>query len=76
VQRHDTDVTSLVLGLVMVGIAAVWALVQTGVLTPDLLPLAIPVLLITVGAVGVAAAFVRSRPSEPPLSDPTSAPLP
>jgi hypothetical protein len=76
VQRHDTDVTSLVLGLVMVGIAAVWALVQTGVLTPDLLPLAIPVLLITVGAVGVAAALVRSRPSEPPLSDTTSAPLP
>ncbi len=75
-QRHDTDVTSLVLGLVMVGIAAVWALLQTGVLTLAVLPLVVPALLITVGAVGVVAALLRSRRPEPSVSDPTSVPLP
>lgn len=59
--RHETDVTSLVAGLVLVGIALVWALVELGVLTVSMLPTAVPAVLLTVGVVGVATALARSR---------------
>lgn len=62
---HDTDVTSLMFGLVFAGSALVWALVQTGVLTLSVLPVAVPVLLVVVGVVGVAAALSRGRRDEP-----------
>jgi hypothetical protein len=55
-------VTSLVFGLVFVGIALLWALVQTGVLGVSVLPVALPVLLVVVGVVGVLAALARSHP--------------
>jgi len=61
VQTHETDVTSLVAGLVLLGIAGVWGLVQLGALSLSVLPVAIPVLLVVVGVIGVAAAVVRSR---------------
>lgn len=59
--RHETDVTSLVAGLVLVGIALVWALVELDVLTVSMLPTAVPAVLLTVGVVGVATALARSR---------------
>jgi hypothetical protein len=61
VHRHETDVTSLVAGLVFAGIAGVWALIAVGALTPSMLPVAIPVVLLVVGVVGVVAAVIRSR---------------
>jgi hypothetical protein len=61
VNRHETDVTSLVAGMVLLGIAGVWGLVELGALTLSVLPVAIPVLLVVVGVIGVAAAVVRSR---------------
>ncbi len=60
-QTHETDVTSLVAGLVLLGAAGVWGLVQLGVLTLSVLPVAIPVLLVVVGAIGVTASVLRSR---------------
>jgi apolipoprotein N-acyltransferase len=70
VRRHETDVTSLVFGLVFVGAALLWALVQAEVLSTAMLALALPLLLVAVGAVGVAAALARQRRSEPSDSDP------
>lgn len=58
---HDTDVTSLVFGLVFLGITLVWALVEVGVLTLSLLPVVVPAVLVVVGALGVAAAVRRAR---------------
>ena len=58
---HETDVTSLVFGLVFVGITIVWALVDVGVLTVSVLPVAIPVVLVVVGVIGVGASLARSR---------------
>lgn len=58
---HETDVTSLVFGLVFVGLSVVWALVQTGVLTLAVLPLAIPIVLVAVGVVGVVTAVRRGQ---------------
>jgi hypothetical protein len=58
---HDTDVTSLVFGLVFVGLSAVWGLLELGVLTVSVLPLAIPLVLVAVGVVGVVVAVARNR---------------
>jgi apolipoprotein N-acyltransferase len=69
VQAHDTDVTSLVFGLVFAGSALVWVLVQTGVLTVAVLPLAVPVLLVIVGVVGVAAALTRGQEATDQATD-------
>lgn len=55
------DVTSLVAGLVFVGIAAVWLLVQLQVLTLAVLPVAVAVVLVVVGVIGVVAAALRAR---------------
>lgn len=60
-QVHETDVTSLVFGLVFVATAAVWALVELGVITVSMLPIAVPVVLVVVGVVGVGAAVARGR---------------
>jgi hypothetical protein len=54
-------VTSLVFGLVFLGSAVVWLLVDAGVLTLSLLPVVVPVLLVVVGVVGVAASITRDR---------------
>jgi hypothetical protein len=58
---HETDVTSLVFGLVFIGLTLVWAMVELGVLTVSVLPLAVPVVLVVVGVIGVAFAVNRSR---------------
>ena len=56
-QRHATDVISLVVGTILAGFGAVWLLTLTGVLADDQAWLAGPVVLITAGAVGLAAAL-------------------
>jgi hypothetical protein len=50
VHLHDTDETSLVFGLVFLGIILVWAPVKVGVLTLSLLPVVVPAVLVVVGA--------------------------
>ncbi len=61
---HETDVTSLVFGLVFLSTALVWALVQWGVITVSMLPVAVPVVLVVVGVIGVVASVVRGRARE------------
>lgn len=59
--RHDTDVTSLVAGLVLVAISLIWVLVEAGALTVSMLPIAVPVVLLVVGLVGLTLAIARTR---------------
>lgn len=61
-KRHDTDVTSLVFGLLFLGVAVMWPLTQLEILTLPSLGMAGPVLLIAVGVVGLLASLARSRP--------------
>lgn len=58
---HETDVTSLVFGLVFVGTALVWGLTELGVITVAMLPVAVPVVLVVVGVIGIVAAIARGR---------------
>ena len=58
-RRHETDVTSLVFGLVFLGVAAIWALVQTHLLSlPDASVLG-PAVLVVAGLVGIAVTVRR-----------------
>jgi uncharacterized membrane protein len=61
VRSHDIDVTSLVFGLVFVGVSTIWLLVHLEVLTLAVLPIVVPLVLVAVGAIGVAAAVQRTR---------------
>jgi hypothetical protein len=66
VRRHDLDVTSLVFGLVFLGVAAVWALVQTELISLPDLSVVGPAVLILAGLVGLVATVAtsaRRRPS-------------
>jgi hypothetical protein len=68
VRRHETDVTSLVFGLVFLGVAALWALVQADLLSlPDASVLG-PAVLVVAGLVGIAVTVRRGRRSggQPP----------
>jgi hypothetical protein len=61
VRRHETDVTSLVVGVVLAGVAGLWALFHADVVSwPDLGYLA-PVLLIGAGVVGLVVSLVGGR---------------
>ena len=60
---HDTDVTSLVFGLLFLGAAVVWALVQSDVISwPDASGF-FPVLLLVAGVVGLLSSVRRGRRS-------------
>jgi hypothetical protein len=60
---HDTDVTSLVFGLLFLGAAVVWALVQADVVSwPDASGF-FPVLLVVAGVIGLLSSVRRSRRS-------------
>lgn len=59
--RHPLSVGSLVLGLIFCGIAFAWLLNATDVLHADDLQWAIPVLLVSVGGIGVVASIARGR---------------
>ena len=60
-RRHETDVTSLVFGLVFAGVVALWALVAGDVLDLDDLGYLAPVLLIGAGVVGLVVSLTASR---------------
>jgi hypothetical protein len=59
VRRHDVDVFSLVAGLLFVGVALLWGFADRPADLLDSWP--VPVLLIGVGAAGLAASLLRRR---------------
>lgn len=60
-KRHDTDVISLVFGLLFLGVSAMWPLVHFDVLGLPGLEIAAPVLLVSVGLAGLIASLGRIR---------------
>ena len=69
-QRHATDVVSLVCGTILAGFGLVWLLTVTDVLNDDQAWLAGPIVLIAAGAVGLLTALRR----RPPVSGHRSSP--
>ena len=60
-KRHDTDVASLVFGLLFLGVSAMWPLVHYDLLGLPGLEVAAPVLLVSVGLAGLVASLGRMR---------------
>ena len=60
-RRHDLDVTSLVFGLIFVGVAGAWALVQTELISLPDLSVAGPAVLIVAGVIGLVATLAKGR---------------
>lgn len=60
-RRHDLDVTSLVFGLIFLGVAATWALVQTELVTLPDLSLLGPAVLVVAGVVGLGATLAKGQ---------------
>jgi len=56
---HPLNVSYLVVGIVFLGIAGIWALRVTGVVGADELHWLFPLTLVVAGAVGLAAFVVR-----------------
>jgi hypothetical protein len=70
VQRHDVDPVSLTFGLIFLGIANAWLMVETGASEIDGLRWFFPVLLLGAGAAGVVSSLRRSRrPAEGAVVD-------
>ncbi len=65
-QRHDTDVVSLVFGLLFLGVSAMWPLVHYEILGLPGLGVAAPVLLVSVGLAGLMASLARVRRDREP----------
>jgi hypothetical protein len=63
VQRHDVDPVSLTFGLIFLGIANAWLMVETGAAEIDGLRWFFPVLLLGAGAAGVVSSLLRGRRS-------------
>lgn len=61
--RHPTDTTSLVFGIVFVGLAAVWLLVQLELLALPDVAVALPIVLVAAGVVGLVTSIGRVRRS-------------
>ena len=60
-KAHDTDVVSLVFGLLFLGVSAMWPLVHYDILGLPGLEVAAPVLLVSVGLAGLMASLGRLR---------------
>ncbi len=58
---HRVKIPHLIFGLLFLGIAGVWALVVTEVITENRLPILVPALLIGAGVIGLAASLASSR---------------
>lgn len=54
-------VTHLVFGLLFLGLAGIWVLAETEVITTDRLPVLAPAVLIVAGVVGLVASLANSR---------------
>ena len=63
VARHETDVTSLVFGVLFLGLAALWALVRYDALSLPAASVMAPVILILAGVAGLALTLRRNRRS-------------
>lgn len=57
--EHDTDVTSLVFGVLFLGLAGVWALVHNDVLTLPAASVVAPIVLVLAGASGLVLTLRR-----------------
>lgn len=57
--EHDTDVTSLVFGVLFLGLAGVWALVRYDVLTLPAASVVVPIVLVVAGAAGLVLTLRR-----------------
>lgn len=73
IPRHATDVVSLVAGTIFAGFTAVWILTLNGSIDGNRAWIGGPIILITAGAVGLAAALRPQRsprvPGSPELPD-------
>jgi hypothetical protein len=69
VRRHDVDVTSLVFGLIFLGVAGAWALVQNELISLPDLSVAGPAVLIVAGVVGLVATVTGTARSRRTLDD-------
>lgn len=58
---RSVKIPHLIFGLLFLGIAGVWTLVVTDVITEDRLPVIIPALLIGAGVIGLAVSLASSR---------------
>ena len=58
---RSVKIPHLVFGLLFVGIAVVWALVVSDVITEDRLTVIAPAVLITAGVIGLAASLASTR---------------
>ncbi len=58
---HSVKIPHLVFGLLFLGIAVVWALIVSDVITEDRLTVIAPGLLITAGVIGLAASLASTR---------------
>jgi len=59
VAKHETDVTSLVFGVLFLGLAGVWALVRYDVLTLPAASVVAPMVLVVAGAAGLLLTLRR-----------------
>ena len=60
--RHPVNVGHLVMGLVFLGLLAVWALVEGDLVTGDDVRWLLPIPWVTAGVIGLAAFALRRRP--------------
>ncbi|WP_298325198.1 hypothetical protein [Haloactinopolyspora sp.] len=65
-KRHDTDVVSLVFGLLFLGVTAMWPFVQYDIMGLAGLETAVPVLLVSIGLAGLLASLNKLRGDRDP----------
>jgi uncharacterized membrane protein len=65
-RRHATDVTSLVMGIVFLGVAAMWPLLHYDVLTLPGASIVLPTVLVLAGVIGLVVSMARVRRSPRP----------
>ncbi|MEO7350772.1 MAG: hypothetical protein ABIR34_01875 [Marmoricola sp.] len=58
---RSVKIPHLVFGLLFLGVAGIWALVVTDVITEDRLPVLAPAVLIVAGVIGLAASLASTR---------------
>lgn len=58
---RSVKIPHLVFGLLFLGVAGVWAMVVTDVITEDRLPILAPAVLIVAGVIGLAASLTSTR---------------
>ncbi len=59
--QRSVKIPHLVFGLLFLGVAGIWALVVSGVITENRLPVLAPAVLIVAGVIGLAASLASTR---------------